>query len=323
MNVRASEPASSSKLEEWAHVAALTGKCVVTFISVAYVLGLLIINFHFSALGITDMSLLRVNYILAGTWSLIPILITILIIAVSYSLLMPIWSNGKVIKIVSIFISLALAIVYLTIAVFTVKKFLDVSTNNAFAIFGFPIMGVVCCLPSMGLLKLEHKLDSKEIKRSKKIAATCFMVILALILILHYTFIFAGSIYPSIPSCLGGGNSVPVEMYVDEYSTANESFKNCQIASGKGDSWKAQLVLATDKGYVLLVGNHKEILWIKRDEVKAVRYGVTRSANADKDGKHCGPGDVPNGNAPGIEKERYLAEPNEPTAKSTYRLVTY
>jgi hypothetical protein len=157
---------------------------------------------------------------------------------------------------------------------------------------------------------MENESISKENMAGRKLAATGFLGIILIIFSSLHAFVFANNIYHLIPSYVGGGKSVPVEVYVDEKSAANDSFKSCWLTKDKSGPWMAQLMLATDKAYVFSVGDYEQILWIKKDEVKAVSFDIDKNKKKKEDAKQPKPSenlkDKKNENHPQIQTERNI-----------------
>ncbi len=262
--------------EKWSKIVVLISKFFLALATITYILGLLITNFYFGKFGVTTLSLLRANYLLVGSFGLIPFIISIYVgnlVLMSKKAMIKYNETKEKNYLVLVFFYLFLSIVMMAFAIVMVNSVANIKMMSSLYCLLYSLV-IIAMIWSTFYLK--GKIKSIPDFKYKKIHHSIYfhfgLVICLVICILLYSQIFSSHLYPSIPSYLGGVKPVLVDFYLDPNSVVNESFKSCGSDKDENKAWKVELILATDKEYILSVGDDKHILWIKKDEIKAIRY---------------------------------------------------
>jgi hypothetical protein len=69
------------------------GKIALGVLGMFYVTGLIVVSTHLNQYGVFSLNLLRVNYIMAGIWALLPIFVSLTILIIGWSLLQRLYAS--------------------------------------------------------------------------------------------------------------------------------------------------------------------------------------------------------------------------------------
>lgn len=258
------ESKSKSSLEDIKNAVEVIGKVTLGVVAVCYVIGLVVVNVYLNKYGIYSLSLLRLNYISAGIWALIPILIplsAILIIRLR-SEVSPVIFWGYLLS----FIPLLSVLVPVAIAL----RF-DPSPYWLLVIF----TGIYL---SLLLIMLAESI--KEHLYSKDLSKHVFIGVLpVLIIIVSHTAIFANSVYGTIPSQIGGGSPKKVQFIVAAENEVRKALTDSGVLFTKNESQQdtnktepVLLLFVTDQECVVLIKGASTAVSIRRDMVKTILY---------------------------------------------------
>lgn len=258
------------------------GKLMLGLAGLSYTLGLIIMNLHLYKYGVYSLNLLRLNYVIAGFWSLVPVIVWLLI-AVKVSWLLLYYNkkfcafynlptlNGSLTRDDKKLIRAELLLVFIVVvAVILIVYFtigFQLNWLNPIVVAGL-LSGSIVHL-SLTAMTFSRALLSRVYLR----VSSFILVSLATI---TYIVAFALAMYGSIPSHLGGG--APKEIiivFAEDFETkklldiAGFSFftNSTQMAS-------ARLLFATEEEYILLPNDRDISLSVPRGSVKAVFYSV-------------------------------------------------
>lgn len=259
----------------------ILGKLILSLIALCYVLGLLVVNIHLSKYGTHSMSLFRVNYIAAGIWTLLPILVLMVFIMILVLLFKQFRHNTHKLNFL-IYLLLFVLICYFP---FMAAPRLRLNLWH----FGWlsPLVtgGLLNVYFILALSGYHRNLD-RNIKLVRNVAITLAIIV---ILILH-TILFAYNVYENIPSHIGGGKPQTVQIIVDIGCENTRVFdeteipfiqekvsNNSHVSSQKKTDDKLyirtndiELISVTDEDYVIKGRNGA--VTIPRSSVKAVLY---------------------------------------------------
>ncbi|HKY41938.1 MAG TPA: hypothetical protein VJM50_02505 [Pyrinomonadaceae bacterium] len=280
-----SERAHLLTVEKTKDLIEVSGKASLGIVAFCYVIGLCVVSIYLNNYGIHSLSLLRVNYITAGVWAILPILISLL----------------TVFAVVGVFRSLRLSKTFVRAAALLSIKTKPSTTgkptwpmlSNWFLfvpliilvslLLGIELSGkwlwalLTGALVVLSLLPLFHIVKNPAVPgtltRSVHIGSILIMAILLLFL---HVLVFANRVYGTIPSHIGGGGAKKVQVVFDEGALPNlfmESGVNSEETQGQ--SKDVLLLFVTDEEFIFLVkdSNLKEVpIGIRRDKVKVILY---------------------------------------------------
>lgn len=278
------ERAYRLSLDEIKNLAEVVGKTLLGIIGICYVIGLCVVSVYLNNYGIHSLSLLRVNYITAGVWAILPILISLFTFfavigifeslrrrkrrrhdASSESSEMKASLKGKLTwsMISNWFLFGSLTIVVgVLLGIELSGKWLLALLTGSFVVLSF--------------LPLFHLFTRPAVPGTlgRSIRIGSILILAVLILFLHIL-VFANRVYRTIPSQIGGGGAQRVQVIFDEGklpSVLMEASANSQGIQQSKDVW---LLFVTDQEYVFIVkdADNKEFsIGIQRDGVKMILY---------------------------------------------------
>lgn len=261
----------------------LTSKMVLGLVGISYALGLLIMNLYLYQYGVYSLNLLRLNYVIAGFWALVPVIFwSFITFNVTWLLLyyskkfcafyrFPPPPDGpltpddkKFIRIQVIYVSIP---IIATIVILQLTVGFRLSWLQPLALAG---------LLSWSLVNLS--LASIIVHRATlpRVYMRIFSISFLLLATGAYVLAFAINIYGSIHSSFGGG--APKEVII-VFTEDAETKKLLDIAgfSFFPDSKQmaaARVLFATEEEYILLPTDRNISLSVPRNSVKAVFYSV-------------------------------------------------
>jgi len=265
-------------------------KLSLALAGLAYILGLIVTALYLAQYGITALNLIRIQYILAGAWLLVPLLIVALfwigIFSVVSSIIEPTrfvlnqskWSadfnrrsflvkeTGK-----AVVISVILAYMLYASLRLMVREFMPNSPLlTLFAALYKSFSGItvlmllsLMCLPFLRAPMATLR-PSYSIYSAMNISFACIGVISSFAYISYFT----NNLYPSIPAVLGGGLPTPIQ-FILKQDVADS-------LTGARAAWFSQehyLLLATDRAYIVLnPDNPTQAVEIPRDIFNGVVF---------------------------------------------------
>lgn len=182
-----------------AEVADVLAKCGAIAVAVLYVLGAIVTTIRYARYGVTSWNLFRAQYVVAGSWAVLPIAAVAAFVIV--------WQ----VKSEKWFFRTITGIPLFAIFVFSMLDSLEVFGYSALElVFAVFIVTGVCLtldvLPSVQrmLVTGDEPLDGGE-----KFALTIVVIVFPLAL---YLGVFATELYPEIPAWVGGGAPISVRL---------------------------------------------------------------------------------------------------------------
>ncbi|HQZ98241.1 MAG TPA: hypothetical protein PLP21_18120 [Pyrinomonadaceae bacterium] len=288
---KVAEPSAPHHTEVYKNWVEVIGRLVVGMVALCYVTGMIVEHIHLSDSGVSGLSLLRLNFVMAGFWTLMPLLIsTVLIHSILVSL--PITLFGPKFQFQPRFAFRNLPRLFVIIlGTYLIGSFLrfllrDARITTDIHWLYFPIAGFI--------LAVAIQLSSNRLKRVKLLGltesifsswSTAGISLLAFSLFITYCFLVARNIYPAIPASAAGGKLLNVKFVIHGTDTLFKSIedpvgfyqgRNPIILEDKIDDSREHdevtneflLLLETDTEYVVSTG--VATIKIPREIVKAV-----------------------------------------------------
>lgn len=245
----------------------LVGKISLGIIAVCYALGLIVVNIHLNKYGVHTLSLLQVNYILAGIWALVPIVIPITIV-----LMFRIRSYAKASTFWLYLASFILPVTSLVLHSISLRFHPNLSWFLV-SFNGFVLGCMLLVLP-----------DIKEMNRALR-SKFIFVAMLPLLLALsNHLVVFANGVYQTIPSQIGGGSPQPAQLILEASAEVRKTLNDAGIAFETDSSAQATnktepilLLFVTDKECTILGKKESTAVSVSRDIVRAILYEIPKA----------------------------------------------
>ena len=101
-----------------------------------------------------------------------------------------------------------------------------------------------------------------------------FFIFLTVIVFVAYTGYFASTLYQEIPAFVGGGRPHQVRLIVETESKPYLESAGLSFSDDPNKSDPIQLILSTDKEYILKTNQSAQAMSIPNDAVKALLFGT-------------------------------------------------
>lgn len=198
----------------------LATRCGALLLGGAYIAGLLVVNLHLQRYGAFVLTFNSPQYLAAGIWSFVPILLVLVLAIPIIAFLRPVanealWLRAVAISTGVLFWLLALASMYF------VGSMLDVKEIWWWVIY-LPAAVALGIIASSYRRAKDSNGGSDDAVSSRAFLASLFIPLILMGFVGHFL-IFAGSIYPTIPARWGGGEPVRARLTIssDKISDVN------------------------------------------------------------------------------------------------------
>jgi hypothetical protein len=277
----------STNFEQGVNLTTLLGKVILAIGATSYVLGILVVNLYLGKFGAITMSLVKVNYLLTGVLTLMPLLCWAVIIMIAVLLLsgegISKESKGKAylgrkllwMLYVMIFIFAIWALFKALKVRYHVEITLIEGIGHVLMALATAFFIVMLMIQLATIIKIPNIIIKGSSNVFLRIHSKGFIVAYIfgfIVSFLVYIIYFTENIYPKIPSYLGGAKPVSVQVFVDPNSEINISFGNCKLTKKGQGVWEGKLILATEDEYLFAVKDANEALCIRKQDVKAIKY---------------------------------------------------
>src|SRR5215208_4635917 len=249
-------------LEKAKDLMEVLGKAVVGLLALCYALGLFVVNFYYNRYGVYSLSLIQLNYVVAGVWLLAPIFLTLIILII---LIILAYSNQHVRKFIN--------------GVLGIKQ--DEGQTQAADWIGKSAVGAACLTILMVIIALQE-IRITFVYQWIVVLLTAFFLNLFMSVTLYvffryrstlrfpllfsmltiyvafltaYTFDFSKSLYGTIPPHLGGGGTKDVQLLLDVDESSKKYFElsGLEFYENTNQTKTARLLFVTDDDYIFLV----------------------------------------------------------------------
>lgn len=296
--------------KKWIELIETVSKSSISFAAICYILGLVVVSGHLNKYGVTYIGVLRINYIMAGIWALVPILLALIYSFLLFCVLVSVSppfarvvakiSNRDIAEYtktnrfgVPAFFLLpsslgVMVFVYGSFEIITGRKIFDLFVYNSRLIFLSAISFVI--IPGILLFFSTNN----RYKSKNNVFRNVFICVWAITHLIVYVDYFSYDVYGQIPGYIGGGKLKVVRLLLELKPKAKSYLENEGIqfdlneASKNGDNTSetymtkdVYLVFNTDNEYYVLVDNkaspkNSNVINLKKDIVKAVVHEFPR-----------------------------------------------
>ena len=228
----------------------VASKSVIALAGLCYVLGLIVNNIHLSQYGYFSLNLLQLNYIFAGFWTLLPIIVGTLaanFVYLPYSI-QPRKSDekdgaklgeGRSLK-RSIIASSIMSILLILTLVFTARAYVD------FRLWPWVLASLLGLLAGVGFMFFANFLFLK-----RSISYSLYSFAFFAFALTSYLSYFASNVYHAIPMGLGGGRPAVVRFVVAKEAKPYFDASGVPISEHDNKSEPVDLLLNSAEGYVV------------------------------------------------------------------------
>lgn len=237
-----------------------------------YFLGLIVNLIYFAQYGISTISLLKLQYILAGFWALFPILIVLFV----FSWLFHTHTSKDYTKTGSYFISmlvpiaLLLGLFYYTYSIYHPSYIVYSETKNGIYYMNF-IGTLISSIIFIPIYIISFYGTFKKYNIHQNIKLLSLYVIAGFILFIGYLGAFSYTLYENIPIGYGGGKPETVQFIIKDEK--DKTSLPIELASSSNKSISYKLLLETDKTYVILPNNNQvKSIELSRDLFAGIIY---------------------------------------------------
>ena len=250
----------------------LASKSIITLVGLCYAVGLVVRNIHLSRYGYYTVGLLELNYILAGVWALLPMLLGALLLnLLSFFFLMddearPQTRRAPAAKKTGydIFVSVFMSALITAGFIYISHKYLALPLSLGLVVA--TLLGVVAFFFLAAAAYFSVVPSGFNISY-RLLFATFGIVCLGL-----YLSLFARNHYQDIPSGVGGGRPDLVRLVASAESQPHLLASGVQFAGSGGVSEPTEMILATGDEIVLRAAPSGSVVAVPRDGVKALVF---------------------------------------------------
>jgi hypothetical protein len=247
------------------------GKALLVIVGACYVIGIIVINIHLSRYGFHSLNLLQLNYVTAGMWALSPILILVFVLAyILHTFFAELDQarsesrKGKLIVIsFCVLFGVGGALLWLR------RIVVSVGVGLGWKLLGLLGLGIVVGIFFWGSVdSLRAKGSFLTVKSAVSTLQLIFMTALFFIIYLNY---FATEFYKDLPPAFGGGRPHDVRFVVEPNAKPFLENAGLQFAS-EVQTQPLQLIISTDREYVVLTSQSQNAVSVPNGLVKAVIF---------------------------------------------------
>jgi MFS family permease len=262
------------------------GKIVIRGIGVLYVIGFLVVTFHLAQFGFVSVNWLRPQYLLAGIWCLLPVLVFIGCLALAglhivrpwmkYSNVVPKRTRRN--RYVKSVIQGVIGIIGATVFV---SSLISLATGQPIDARWIPSIAITLrlaglslaafVLGTLGIAGFGYHRREEETRSDRyvaRISGDTVILLMALVVGMGYIRYFSIKVYSTIPLTFGGGRPQTVVFLFDK----SHSDPAPVAADGSGSrSVPYHLLLKTENTYVVQSqANGEEAIEFRQDSVRGM-----------------------------------------------------
>lgn len=265
---------------------AKTGAAVL---GVLYALGFVVVTIHLGRYHVTPFGLLRAQYLLAGLWLLFPLVGVVLPVLWAVGIYR-VGVDGRSAPasrfrligtyIVRAVLAPGLAASYVWVMGYLVFRVapelreewgvLDTAFTLRYAGIVFVYAAALALISGTAWHHWSAVQPSDSVEAFHKLLMLLLLASFAVFTFVAYTLHFALNAYPRLPAVFGGGAPQPV-ILIGGDSQAMESIAQ-QLVAAASQPARYELVLETDKSYVLRQRNSESALIINKDAVRGLVF---------------------------------------------------
>ena len=268
MPAPAPPPAATPDLKD---VLEAASKGLLAAAGLCYVFGLVVSNIHFGRYGYYSLSLLQLNYVFAGFWSVLPIIVAAFAVNFLYVYFTGAGREGEQPR--AKFSLKRVAAGLLGLLMFTGIVSVVVSMIGEYIGFRFSwwwlAVSLAGLIPAIAFVGFAFSIVApREGKRNVNLSLLLLMN-LAIALTFYLAF-FSLKVYGDIPAGVGGGRPARVRFVVDAAERPFFLSSGITFDEGDGNSKPVGLLLNTEEGYVVRPNEGSHTVIIPRERVKTL-----------------------------------------------------
>ena len=238
-----------------------------------YLIGFIVVNIHFNRFGYYSVSLVSSQYLTAGVWAIVPIILAVfyLAFALSQNQAKPQSQAELSTQTRRQSILLPLIIGMIPVASLVLMWFSE-DIPRLPIVVRWIIISAAGLYTSVATVAFFLWLSPLESLSKKQISLTVTSAIFVCLLIYVYLMSFSRSLFGDIAGTWGGGKPRLVRIVVKSEERENLMAVGVNFPQGDSVSEPMELLVATDKEYILVTGRGDRSLSIRSDVIQAVSY---------------------------------------------------
>lgn len=212
------------------------GKCIIGFAALCYVIGLVVVSCHLNRYGVNYIGLLRINYVIAGVWTLLPVLLVLFVSFMTFCILigvLPAFARfvsrftgrsaeefkntnrfGVPVFFLVPFSILSLFYIYVTFFMIVGASPFEIFAESAKTAF----MSTLTIVTGPAVMLFASKV--KRYHTSKAGLRNAFILVILTVHLSVYAVTFSYEVYGKIPAYIGGGKLKTVRFLLEIKPTA-------------------------------------------------------------------------------------------------------
>ncbi len=231
-------------------------KLAVAFVAIAYVFGIVVLNVHLSRYGYHSLGLLQLDYVVAGLWSLFPVILTCLLIFIYFyfrfeSSLFDGSQSKTNVSVEQKLTQLIAAGVACLLTVLFIFWYFEID----FA-WSWVVAGLVGFFITAGIVVFPIGIAAEENRKDRILLAV--MLIWCLIFLPFYLVYFGRNVYQTIPDTSGGGKGTKAVLVAkDAAAQSLLEAVGARFAENR-KSAPVRLIRSTDKEMIIALESPPE-----------------------------------------------------------------
>ena len=240
----------------WKGAAGLSAAC--------YLIGFIVANIHLSRFGYYSVSLVSAQYLTAGVWAFIPVALGWYFVL--HVLRDEVAQDSFITKpAVLLFLTIGTGVSFLLLALFSewIGRLALLPRWTVVIVTGF-----FASMPTVVLFRWLTPLRSLTKEWMLTVVSAAFALLFAMV----YLNAFSRNLYGDIPGTAGGGKPRLVRLVVKSEAKEDLAAAGISLIPGLRTSESLNLLVATEKEYILQTGKGDLSVSIRSDVVQAVLY---------------------------------------------------
>jgi hypothetical protein len=259
-------------MERIREILEMGGKALILIAGSCYVIGLIVVNIHLSQYGFYSLSLLQLNYITAGIWALLPILLVVFIIVYIVDTFFTEWEREQPSTLKWKTVVVGIGIIFAGTGVFGLLSMLARALGLTFGWNWVLVSGAGAGAAFFLMITVFTIASPKSFSTVKATFNTLQIIFLTAVIFIAYVAYFARALYKELPGALGGGRPHLIRLVVEPEAKPFLENAGLQFPNEPNKTEPLELIVSTDKEYVLLSNPSKNAVSVPNGLVKAVIF---------------------------------------------------
>jgi hypothetical protein len=270
-------------------------------LALPYLVGYVVVTIHLAKFGILPLDVISLQYVTAGIWSILPLIIIFYPLLGLATALHDQYKRGEstpklsrstllshVLKIgFALFITYGWCVILVGLFRWVAGELIDnislaLTIRDILKFLGITLifaLAIAFCAFYAWLFLRDVKISDFHSSFNDLVWGLNFGFFLCAVF-LCYIFYFATNMYGEIPAYLGGGAPVPISIHLKQQKISNSSPETGPIPSGR-----YYLLTTTEHSFYVSSMQGRHAIEISREVVEEVEYGLPPESQQDKEQK--------------------------------------